>query len=122
MKFPVFGAFLYKDLVFDRGRSFLTIISLAAVIVSYLAATAISDVFLEFGSQPQTGSRDLLIMSAFALDPMQSKLDDSILQAAAEIVRQEFGPDSLMSAFPTIFRSLEINSKTMQCWLSRARF
>jgi ABC-type antimicrobial peptide transport system permease subunit len=114
MKFPVFGAFLFKDLVFDRGRSLLTIISLTAVIVSYLAASATSEVFLEFGSQQQTGSRNLLIMSDYALDPMQSKLDDSILQTAAEIVRQEFGPDSVRSVFPVIYRILEINDRTMQ--------
>ena len=114
MKFPVFGAFLYKDLVFDRGRSLLTIISLAAVIVSYLAATAISEVFLEFGSQPLTNSSELLILSDFALGPIQSIMDDSILQAAAEIVRQEFGSDSVLSAFPALCRSLEINDRTMR--------
>jgi hypothetical protein len=114
MKFSVFGAYLFKDLYFDRGRSVLTIISLAAVIVSYLAASAISDVFLEYGSQPQTGSRDLLIMSDYALEPMQSKLDDSILQAAAEVVRQEFGPDSVRSVFPVIYRTLEINGRRIQ--------
>jgi ABC-type antimicrobial peptide transport system permease subunit len=114
MKFSVFGAYLFKDLFFDRGRSFLTIISLTAVIVSYLAASAISDVFLEFGSQPQTGSRNLLIVSDYALDPMQSKLDDSILQAAAEVVRQEFGPDSVLSAFPTIYRTLNINGRNLR--------
>jgi ABC-type antimicrobial peptide transport system permease subunit len=114
MKFLVFGAYLFKDLFFDRGRSFLTIISLTAVIVSYLAAFAISGVFLEFGSQQQTGSRDLLILSDNALDPMQSKLDDSTLQVAAEVVRQEFGPDSVLSAFPTIYRTLKINDRTMR--------
>jgi ABC-type antimicrobial peptide transport system permease subunit len=29
-----------------------------------------------------------------------------------EIVRQEFGPDSMLSAFPTIYRSLIINNRT----------
>ena len=114
MKFPVFGAYLFKDLTFDRARSLLTIISLTAVIVSYLAASAIADVFQKYGSQPQTGSRNLLIMSDYALEPMQSSLDDSILQAGAGIVRQEFGPESIMSAFPVIYRNLEINSRTMQ--------
>jgi putative ABC transport system permease protein len=114
MKVLVFGAFLFKDLFFDRGRSFLTVISLTAVIVSYLAAFAISGVFLEFGNQRQTGSRDLLILSDNALDPMQSKLDDSSLQTAVEIVRQEFGADSVLSAFPTIYRTLNINERTMR--------
>ncbi len=112
MKILVFGAFLFKDLFFDRGRSFLTIISLTAVIVSYLAAFAMAGVFLEFGNQRQTGSRDLLILSDDALDPMQSKLDDSALQTAVEVVRQEFGPDSVLSAFPTIYRSLIFNKRT----------
>ncbi|OIN86151.1 MAG: hypothetical protein COS37_03130 [Anaerolineae bacterium CG03_land_8_20_14_0_80_58_20] len=114
MKFSVVGAYLFKDLFFDRGRSVLTIISLTAVIVSYLAASAISEVFLEFGSQPQTGSRNLLIVSDYAFDPMQSKLDDSALQSAAEIVRQEFGPDSVLSAFPVIYRNLEINGRRIR--------
>ena len=69
---------------------------------------------MEYGSQPQTGSRDLLIMSDYALEPMQSKLDDSILQAAAELVHQKFGPDSVSSVFPAIYRTLEINGRTMQ--------
>jgi ABC-type antimicrobial peptide transport system permease subunit len=114
MKIPVFGAFLFKDLIFDRGRSVLTIISLTAVIVSYLAASALSEVFLEFGSTSQTGSRNLLIVADYAVDPMQSKMDDSILQAAADIVRQEFGPDSVRSVFPSIYRTLEINDRTMR--------
>ena len=45
MNFSVYGVYLFKDLFYDRGRSILTIISLTAVIVSYLAASAISDVF-----------------------------------------------------------------------------
>jgi ABC-type antimicrobial peptide transport system permease subunit len=89
-------------------------ISLTAVIVSYLAASAISDVFQEYGSLPQTGSRDLLIMSDYALEPMQSKLDNSVLQTAAELVHQEFGPASVSSVFPVIYRTLEINDRTMQ--------
>jgi ABC-type antimicrobial peptide transport system permease subunit len=53
-------------------------------------------------------------MSDYALEPMQSKLDDSVLQAAADVVRQEFGPDSVRSVFPAIYRTLEINGRTMQ--------
>ncbi len=114
MNFSVYGVFLFKDLFYDRGRSILTLVSLTAVIVSYLAASAISDVFQEYGSLPQTGSRDLLIMSDYALEPMQSKLDNSVLQTAAELVHQEFGPASVSSVFPVIYRTLEINDRTMQ--------
>jgi len=114
MKFPVYVAYLFKDLNYDRGRSVLTTISLTAVIVSYLAASSIADVFKEYGTQPQTSSRELLILSDYALEPMQSKLDEKILQTAVEIVRQEFGPESVLSAFPVIYRTLEINSRTMQ--------
>ena len=113
MKFHVVNVYLFKDLIFDRGRSVLTIISLTAVIVSFLAASAMAEVFREFGSQPQTGSRNLLIVSDYALEPRQSKLDDSILQAAAEVVRQEFGPDSMLCAFPVIYRPLDINNRTI---------
>ena len=113
MKFLVLGAYLFKDLFFDRGRSILTIISLTAVIVSYLAASAMAEVFREFGSQPQTGSRNLLIMSDYALEPRQSKLDDRVLQSAVEVVYQEFGPGSVVCAFPVIYRTLDINNSTI---------
>ena len=114
MKFPVFGAYLFKDLFFDRGRSFLTIISLTAVIVSYLATSATSEVLMEFGSQPQTGANNLLIMSDYALEPMQSNLDDSLLQSVAEAVRQGYGPDSVQRASPVIYRTLRFDNKRLQ--------
>jgi hypothetical protein len=114
MKLREFGNYLIKDLFFDRVRSILTTISLTAVIVSFLAASSLADVFQRYGNQPQSGSHELLILSDYALEPMQSKLDDSILQAAVEIVHNEYGPDSLRNAFPVLYRTLEVNNKTMQ--------
>jgi hypothetical protein len=114
MKLSVFCAFLLKDMSFDLGRSILTIISLTAVIVSYLSASAIADIFMVYGSQPQGRSHELMILSDYALEPMQSNLDGNILQSAVEIVRQGFGVDSVRSAFPVIYRSLEINNRRMQ--------
>ncbi len=114
MKLTVFCAYLFKDLFFDRGRSLLTVVSLTAVIVSYLATSATSEVLIEFGSQPQTGANNLLIMSDYALDPMQSNLDDSLLQSAAEAVRQGYGRDSVRRASPVIYRSLRFDNKRLQ--------
>jgi ABC-type antimicrobial peptide transport system permease subunit len=114
MKLFVFCAYLFKDLFFDRGRSLLTIISLTAVIVSYLATSATTEVLMEFGSQPQTGANNLLIMSDYALEPMQSNLDDSLLQSAAEAVRQGYGPDSVQRASPVIYRTLRFDNKRLQ--------
>ncbi len=114
MKLFAYAAFLFKDLFYDLGRSLLTVVSLTAVLVSYLAASAIANVFREYGSQPQAGSGELLILAENALEPMQSKMDPQVLQAAAEIVRQKFGSANLRSAFPVIYRTLEINDRTMQ--------
>ena len=113
-KFSVFCTYIFKDLFFDRGRSILTIISLTAVIVSYLAASALADVFQNYGNQPQAGPHELLIMSNYALEPMQSKLNAAVLQAAVEIMQQGFGSDSVQSAFPVIYRDLEIDGRIMQ--------
>jgi hypothetical protein len=89
MKRGTFIAYIFKDLLFDRGRSILTIISLAAVIVSTMVASALSELFMQFGSITESGSSNLLILSDYALSPMQSKLDDVILQTAAGIVRRQ---------------------------------
>jgi hypothetical protein len=113
VKNATFISFLFKDLLFDKGRSVLTVISLAAVIVSTIVASALSEVFVKFGSTTETGSHNLLIVSDYALSPMQSKLDDRILQTAAGIVRRQFGPESVTDAFPAIYRTLEVNNGTM---------
>ena len=114
MKLLAYGSFLLKDLYFDLGRSLLTVLSLAAVVASYLAASVISRVFREYGSQPKSGAGELLVMAADALEPMQSKMDEPTLDAIAGIARRQFGPAALRSAFPVIYRSLEINERTMQ--------
>jgi len=114
MKLIVFCTYLFKDLFFDRGRALLTVVSLTAVIVSTLATSATAEVLMEFSNQPEAVANNLLIMSEFALEPMQSNLDDSLLQSAAEAVRQEFGPDSVRSASPVIYRSLRFDNKRLQ--------
>jgi ABC-type antimicrobial peptide transport system permease subunit len=114
MTASISGYYLLKDLLFDRGRSLLTIFSLTAVIVSTMSASALSEVFLEFGSTNQSGSRNLLIVSDYALDPMQSKLDNTILHITAGIVRKQYGPESIIEAFPAIYRTLEVNQHTIR--------
>jgi ABC-type antimicrobial peptide transport system permease subunit len=102
------GYFALKDLFHDRWRSLLTIISLAVVVVSYLLLTALSQAYLSFGKLAQT-STNLMIIDANALDPMESSLQASILQAAAQIA-----PDQILATFPSLFRHLDIQGHILQ--------
>jgi ABC-type antimicrobial peptide transport system permease subunit len=100
--------FTLRDLVFDWGRSLLTILSLAVVVVSYLLLSALSQAFILFGRQPQLSS-NLVIVSADVLDPMDSSLPEDILQTARQVA-----PQQIQAAFPTIFRHMSIQDHIMQ--------
>ena len=45
--------FIAKDLIHDRGRSLLTILSLAVVVVGYLLLASLAQAFAVFGKQSQ---------------------------------------------------------------------
>ncbi len=60
-------------------------------------------------TQPAQVSNNLLIVSANTIDPMDSSLDDAILQTAREIA-----PSQIQRAFPVIFRHLTIDGRIMQ--------
>jgi ABC-type antimicrobial peptide transport system permease subunit len=102
------GYFTFRDLIHDRGRSLLTILNLAVVVVSYLLLSALSQAFILFGRQPQVNT-NLVILSADVLDPMESSLDDAVLQTAREIA-----PAQIRLAFPTLFRHMNIQGHVMQ--------
>ena len=97
-----------KDLLHDAWRSLLTILSLAVVVVSFLLLSALSRAYLTFGRRVQTSS-NLVVVSADVIDPMESSLGLDILDAAREIA-----PEAIQSAFPEIFRHLNIEGQIMQ--------
>jgi len=100
--------FTLKDLVHDRWRSLLTVLSLAVVVVSFLLLSSLSQAYLVFGRRTQASS-NLVIISADVIDPMESSLNDDILQAA-----RQASPDEILRAFPEIFRHMSIQGKIMQ--------
>ena len=102
------GYFTIRDLFHDRWRSLLTILSLAVVVVSYLLLAALSQAYLSFGNKAQA-STTLMIIDANALDPMESFLPESVLQAAAQIA-----PDQIIATFPSLFRHLDIQGHILQ--------
>ena len=100
--------FTFKDLVHDRWRSLLTLLSLVVVAAAYLLLASLSRAFLVVGSQPQV-THNLVILSADAIDPMESSLDEEILQTARKIA-----PDQIQSTFPTLFRHMNIGGRILQ--------
>jgi hypothetical protein len=102
------GYFTFKDLWHDRWRSLLTVISLAVVVVGYLLLASISRAFLTVGGQSQV-TNNLVILAADAIDPMESSLDEKILQTALEIA-----PNQIQRAFPTLFHHLNIEGRILQ--------
>jgi ABC-type antimicrobial peptide transport system permease subunit len=102
------GYFTFKDLIHDRWRSILTILGIAVIVVAYLLLSSISQAFLVFNKQAQVTS-NLVIIAADVLDPMESSLEEEILQTAWQIA-----PDQIQRIFPIIFRHLNIDGKIMQ--------
>jgi ABC-type antimicrobial peptide transport system permease subunit len=104
----VLGYFTLRDLIHDHWRSLLTILNLAVVVVSYLLLSSLSQAFILFGRQSQVTS-NLVIISADALDPMESSLNEDVLQTARLIA-----PHQIRNAFPTLFRHMSIQGHVMQ--------
>jgi ABC-type antimicrobial peptide transport system permease subunit len=104
------GYFIFKDLWHDGWRSLLTILSLAAVVVGFLLLASIAQIFLSFGKQSRV-TDNLVIISADAIDPMESSLGEDLLQTVRQIA-----PDQIQRAFPVLFRHLTIQNCIMQVW------
>ena len=102
------GYFTFKDLIHDRWRSLMTILSLAVVVAGYLLLASLSRAFLTVGKQSRV-THNLVILSASAVDPMESSLDESVLLAA-----QEIAPGGIRRVFPTLFRHMQIGNSILQ--------
>lgn len=104
----VLGYFTFRDLLHDRWRSLLTIISLAVVVVGYLLLASLAQALVTLSKQAQV-TNNLLILAADTIDPMDSSIDEDVLQTAKEIA-----PDQIRLAFPILFRHLTIDGQLVQ--------
>jgi len=102
------GYFTFRDLLHDRWRSLLTILSLAVIVVGYLLLTSLAQAMVTLSGQAQV-TNNLLILAANTIDPMDSSLDEGVLQTAMEIA-----PDQIQRAFPLLFRHLTIDGQLVQ--------
>jgi hypothetical protein len=102
------GYFTFRDLLHDRWRSLLTIISLAVVVFGYLLLASLAQALVILSGQAQV-SNNLLILAADTIDPMDSVLDESALHIAMEIA-----PGQIQHAFPILFRHLLIDGQLVQ--------
>jgi ABC-type antimicrobial peptide transport system permease subunit len=104
----VLGYFIFRDLLHDRWRSLLTIISLAVVVVGYLLLTSLAQALVILSRQAQV-TNNLLILTADIIDPMDSSIEEGVLQTAMKIA-----PDQIQLVFPILFRHLTIDGQLMQ--------
>src|SRR5512140_3340218 len=100
--------FTLVDLVHDRWRSLLTLVSLAVIVVGYLLLTSLSQALLALTAQAQV-TNNLLILESDVIDPMDSSLNEDILRTAVTIA-----PAEIQDAFPLLFRHLTIGEQLMQ--------
>jgi ABC-type antimicrobial peptide transport system permease subunit len=106
--------YLLQDLLYDQGRSLLTILGLGVVVVSYLLVAALGRAFLASGKQAVNPPQNLWVMSADVLDPNASSMDAAILSAAVEAARSAFGDGAIGQAAPVLFRHMRIGKRVYQ--------
>jgi hypothetical protein len=102
------GHFVMRDLLHDRWRSLLTVIGLAAVVVGYLLLAALAQAIVSLSKAAPVNNL-LLIVGANTIDPMDSSLDEGVLQAA-----RQAAPQQILRTFPILFRHLTIDGHIMQ--------
>ena len=96
----ILGYFVANDLIHDRWRSLLTVLSLAVVVVGYLLLASLAQAFAEFGKQSQV-TGNLVIVSAEALDPTEGSLSEDVLRTAQQVAP---GPDPAhLSSYFSLF-------------------
>jgi ABC-type lipoprotein release transport system permease subunit len=100
--------FTFRDLVHDRWRSLLTVLSLAVLVVGYLLLVSQAQAFVILINQSRV-TDNLIIVAVDTIDPMDSSLDEGVLQTA-----QQVAPAQILHAFPTLFRHLTIDGRIMQ--------
>ena len=102
------GYFTFRDLLHDRWRSLMTIITLAAIVVGYLLLVSLAQATVSLSKRTPI-TNNLLLIAADTIDPMDSTVDEAALQAA-----QEIAPDQIRLAFPIIFRHLTVEGHILQ--------
>jgi ABC-type antimicrobial peptide transport system permease subunit len=102
------GYFIFKDLLYDRWRSLLTVSGIAVTVLAYLLLSAFAQAFLVFNARSPVTS-NLVVVASDVIDPMESSLDESVLQTA-----QQIAPEQILQAFPTLFRHMNIQDQIMQ--------
>ena len=102
------GYFTIIDILQDRWRSVLTIISLAVIMVGYLILSAASNTIKTIGQQTAPTS-NLVVVAANVIDPMESTLDDNLLTTVIEV-----DPGYIERTFPVVFRHLRVEERISQ--------
>ena len=102
------GYFIFKDLVYDRWRSLLTVSGIAVTVLAYLLLSSFAQAFQVFSQHPQMSS-NLVVLAVDVIDPMESSLDEGVLQTV-----QKIAPDQIAQVFPVIFRHLNIQDQIME--------
>ena len=97
-----------RDLFYDRGRSLLTLLGLAVMVVSYLLLWGLAQAYREYGRWPAP-TRNLILLSAEVLDPMDSTIGSEVYQAVADLPAGQVERVS-----PSIFRHMNIAGPVMQ--------
>jgi hypothetical protein len=100
--------FVFRDLLHDRWRSLLTILTLAVVVVGYLLLAALAQAMVSLSNRAPI-TNNLLIIESDIIDPMDSIVDEAVLQTAREIA-----PNEIRLALPIIFRHLTVEGHIVQ--------
>lgn len=108
MRFFTLLKFLWDDLVYDAVRSGMTVINLAAVLVSFFLLAAIST-GLGLAGRQNSPENVILVLEKNTIDPMQSRLEAEALQAIASL-----GDGHVNRVFPFTFHHLDIDDHLVQ--------
>ncbi len=100
--------FLWDDLVYDAVRSVMTVINLAAVLISFFLLAAIST-GLGLAGRQNSPENIILVLEKNTIDPMQSRLEVEALQAIASL-----GDGYMERVFPFTFHHLEVDDHLVQ--------
>jgi hypothetical protein len=100
--------FALRDLYHDRGRTMLTLLGLIVMVVSYLLLWGLAEACREYGRWPAP-TRNLILLSAEVLDPMDSKIGAEAYSAVSDLP-----PGQVERVSPSIFRHMNIAGPVMQ--------
>jgi len=100
--------FALRDLYHDRGRTLLTLLGLIVMVVSYLLLWGLAEACREYGRWPAP-TRNLILLSAEVLDPMDSTIGAEAYQAVGDLP-----PGLVERVSPSIFRHMNIAGPVMQ--------